>query len=108
MVFKGAILMRVMLELLRIIVIFAFLGSMFAALLEYVYGTLGVNTDRYEWMAFLANIILLFVLYRNKLQFSGWYKGKGKEKLPKRVSNLLFTFSILLLILLPLVNFLIK
>jgi hypothetical protein len=100
--------MRVMLELLRIIVIFAFLGSMFAALLEYVYGTFGVNTDRYEWMAFLANIILLFVLYRNKSQFSGWYKGKGKEKLPKRVSNLLITFSILLLILLPLVIFLIK
>jgi hypothetical protein len=100
--------MRVMLELLRIIVIFAFLGSIFAALLEYVYGTLGVNTDRYEWMAFLANIILLFVFYWNKLQFTGWYKGKGKEKLPKRVSNLLITFSILLLILLPLVNFFIK
>jgi hypothetical protein len=100
--------MRLILELLRIIVIFAFLGSIFGAFLEYVYGTLGVHTDRYEWMAFLASIILFFVLYRNKLQFSGWYKGKEKEKLSERVSNLLITFSILLLLLLPLLNFLIK
>ncbi|MEH7013316.1 hypothetical protein V7087_21315 [Neobacillus niacini] len=97
--------MRVILELLRIIIIFAFLGSTFGAFLEYVYATFGVNTDGYEWMAFSAIIVLLIVLYRNKLQFSGWYKGRGKEKLPKRVSNLLITSSILLLILLPLVSF---
>jgi hypothetical protein len=97
---------RVILELLRIIFIFAFLGSIFGVLLEVVYGTFGLNTERYEWIAFLAIIILQFVFYRNKFQFSGWYKGKGKEKLPKRVSTLLIIFSVLLLLLLPLVSFL--
>lgn len=97
--------MRVILELLRIIFIFAIIGSIFGAVLEFIYGTFGLNTKRYEWMAFSAIVILLFVFYRNKLQFGGWYKGEGKEKLSKRVSTILITFSIFLLLLLPLISF---
>ncbi|WP_412098058.1 hypothetical protein [Halobacillus litoralis] len=27
--------------------------------------------------------VFLFILYRNSLQFTGWYKGKEKRKLPR-------------------------
>jgi len=51
------------------------------------------------WMGITGTVIIFFVLYRNKLQFSGWYVGKGREKLPKNISKLLISSSILLLIL---------
>ena len=45
---------------------------------------------------FNSHIVITFVVSRNKLQFSGWYKGKGREKLPKPFSlmlNLGFNFA---------------
>ncbi|WP_088041821.1 hypothetical protein [Bacillus sp. EAC] len=97
--------MKVILELIRIILIFFFLGSIFGVILSNLYGALNVNTDGYEWMGFTAIFVLLFVLYRNKLQYSGWYAGKGKAKIPKRVSSILVSCSILLLVLLPIVSY---
>ena len=49
--------------------------------------------------------MFIFVLYRNKLQFSGWYKGEGKEKLSKTVSQTLITISVILLLFPPIINF---
>jgi len=51
-------------------------------------------------MESIAAFILFFVLYRNRLQFSGWYKGSGKEKLPKSLSKW-FVFSSFFLLILP-------
>ena len=48
---------------------------------------------------FIATLILICVLYRNKLQFSEWYKGKDREKLPKIVSQIFIFSSISLLLL---------
>jgi hypothetical protein len=89
--------MRTVLELLRILIIFILLGGLGWAILENIY-TINVSTERYSWFGALAILVLLFVLYRNKLQFSGWYKGSGRKKLPKKVSNTLFVISILLII----------
>lgn len=97
--------MRVFLELIRIICIFGFVGSISAAFLQKIYTTLGVNTDQFGWLGSIAILVLLFVLYRNKLQFGGWYIGKGKVKLSKKVTNLLLSCSILLLVMLPLVSY---
>jgi hypothetical protein len=44
-------------------------------------------------------LLLLFVMYRNRWQFSGWYKGN--EKLPKKASAML-VFGAVVLLLLPL------
>ena len=98
--------MRVLLELIRIIFIFAFVGSILGYFFENVYLEIGVDTEKYGWMGFIAILILMFVLYRNKLQFSGWYKGKGREKLPKIVSQILIFSSISLLLLPPVLSFL--
>ncbi|MGG0643078.1 hypothetical protein ABE021_03880 [Sporosarcina gallistercoris] len=54
--------------------------------------------DDSMWMGAIAVFLLIFVLYRNKLQFSGWYKGESKVKLPKAVSLALILMSLILLI----------
>jgi len=100
--------MRVLLELIRIIFICAIVGGALGYFFENVYIEIGIDTEKYGWLAFIAILILIFVLYRNKLQFSGWYKGKGRKKLPKIVSQVLI-FSSISLLLLPLVlSFLFK
>ena len=40
--------------------------------------TINEATESYSWLGAMAILLLLFVLYRNKLQFSGWYEGKVK------------------------------
>ncbi|GGF23667.1 hypothetical protein GCM10010954_23110 [Halobacillus andaensis] len=77
--------MRVMLELVRIILIFGLLGSFFMYILTDLYGVNAV-TSKYRWIAGLGIYVFLFVLYRNRWQFSGWYHGKGRKKLPQVVT----------------------
>ncbi|WP_245988056.1 hypothetical protein [Cohnella lupini] len=87
------------LELLRIIVIVALLGGFLGYLIRTIYSEIGINIDKHGWTALFGIFILLFVLYRNKMQFSGWYKGKGREKLPRGATQLLLSGSILLILL---------
>lgn len=89
--------MRTALELLRIIVVFGLLGALGWVVIESIY-TINETTKSYSWLGAVAILILIFVLYRNKLQFFGWYKGKGKQKLPKRISTILISISIILII----------
>lgn len=90
--------MRTIIELLRIVIIFVLLGGLGWAIINNMY-TINEATENYSWLGAIAILMQLFVLYRNKLQFSGWYHGKGRKKLPKTVSLTLITISILLLIL---------
>ena len=87
-----------LLELLRIIIIFLILGGLGWAIIGNIY-TINEATESYSWLGAIAILLLLFVLYRNKLQFSGWYKGEGRVKLPKSVSLTLILSSILLILL---------
>mgnify|MGYP006955276731 CR=1 FL=1 len=89
--------MRVMLELLRILFIVVLLGGFLGYIVRTFHSELGVNIDQYGWIANLGILILIFVLYRNKLQFNGWYKGKGREKLSKGATQLLHVVSMLLI-----------
>ncbi|WP_226037331.1 hypothetical protein [Aquibacillus saliphilus] len=89
--------MRTLLELLRIIIIFGLLGGLGWAIIGNIY-TINETTESYSWFGALAILVLLFILYRNKLQFSGWYKGNGKKKLSKNVSLTLIFTSIILII----------
>lgn len=97
--------MRVILELLRIIFIFIIVGGIFGFVIENVYLEIGTDTEKYGWIGYIAILLLFFVRYRNKLQFNGWYKGEGREKLPKVVSRFLLFISISLLFLPPALNF---
>lgn len=85
--------MRTILELLRIMVIFAFFLGL---------GWMGMGNvypeKSYSWLGIIGIFILLFVLYRNKWQFKGWYKGKSRRKLPKSATVTLISISALLVI----------
>lgn len=94
------------LELIRILFIMTIVVGILGSIVGYVYLKIGADIDKYGWMTYIAIPILFFVLYRNKLQFSGWYKGKGREKLPKIVSQMLIFSSISLLLLPPVLSFL--
>lgn len=95
--------MKIILELIRIILIFGLLGGIFSTVLNFIYKSLEVN--HYEWIGFLAVLILLFVAYKNKWQFSGWYNG-SKQKLSRKLTKSLIFFSVLLLLLPTLLSFL--
>lgn len=89
--------MRVLLELFRIILIFGLLGAISWAILESIYNLIPVVKSS-MWLGGFAIFILLFVFYRNKFQFSGWYRGKYREKLPRILSIILISISVLLII----------
>ncbi|WP_042224372.1 hypothetical protein [Oceanobacillus manasiensis] len=92
--------MRVILELIRIVFIFLFLGGVIWVILNHIYQVYG-GIEEYRWIGGLGIYIAIFVLYRNSFQFSGWYKGKGRKKLPHRMTAVLVSASVLC-ILLPL------
>lgn len=100
--------MRVILELVRIIFIFLFLGLIFSTLLRYLYQAMDVNIDRFGWVGSFPILVLLFVLYRNKLQFSGWYIGKERVKLSTQITKILVSGSIFVLITIPILSYIVK
>ncbi|MEK4521533.1 hypothetical protein NSQ95_11835 [Psychrobacillus sp. FSL W7-1457] len=89
-------LIRMLLEILRIIFIFAILGVILSGLLNALYIRFEVGT--YSWLGGVAILLLLFVLYRNRLQFSGWYKGEGRKKLPNSVTYVIATVSVFMIL----------
>lgn len=95
--------MRVILELLRILLIFFLSGAFFSTRLSILYKSMGVS--EYMWLGAVAVLILLFLIYRNRWQFSGWYKGEERTKLSQKTTKLLIAISVLLLILPPLIHF---
>ncbi|PGM51076.1 hypothetical protein [Bacillus sp. AFS053548] len=86
------------LEVIRIILIFGLLGALFSTVVSEIYNELGVNLTHTGWWCYFGILVLLFVMYRNKIQFSGWYNGKGREKLTKIVTNLLISCSIIMIL----------
>lgn len=95
--------MRLFLEVLRIILIFFISGSFYSMVLSIVYKSMGVS--RFEWLGAVAVLVILFVIYRNRWQFKGWYKGEEKAVLSQKTTRLLLSFSALLLILPPLIRY---
>ncbi|MBO9129879.1 hypothetical protein [Bacillus sp. 165] len=91
------------LELIRIVLILIILGRLLSNCITFFYEAIGLHVDSsaYNLIVGAAALLLLFVLYRNKLQFSGWYSGKKKKKLQKPLSLILICCSILLLIAAP-------
>jgi hypothetical protein len=77
-------------------VIFVIVGGFGGMIIRNLY-SISEASEPYSWLGAIAILLLLFVLYRNKLQFSGWYTGEGRLKLPKSVSFTLILLSILLL-----------
>ena len=95
--------MRLSLELIRILAILLIIGGLLSSIVFTLYASFGfeiANTNGGMPVG-IAILLILFVLYRNKLQFSGFYKGKGMTKLSKNASISLVSCAVLLLIAAP-------
>jgi hypothetical protein len=98
------LIVSALLESIRIILLFSIVGGFFSQLLMKVYISFSTDVTSYGWIGSVAILILFIVLYRNKLQFSGWYKGK-KGRLPKTVTQILVFGACLLLFLPPILSY---
>ncbi|QFF99182.1 hypothetical protein PB01_10260 [Psychrobacillus glaciei] len=98
--------MRIILELIRLILLLGILGAFMGGIVNNIYGFFRVDLGN-SYLGLLPGLsifIVFSVLYRNKLQFSGYYKGDGRIKLFKRVSISLVSCSLILLIVAPLLH----
>lgn len=93
--------MRFGLELFRITAIMFLLGGLGWILLNEIYASID-QTIELKWLGAIAILLLVFVLYRNKLQFTGWYQGSKNVKLPKSVTYLL-VFSAVIFMIIPII-----
>ncbi|RAZ67045.1 hypothetical protein [Planococcus maitriensis] len=89
--------MKTLLELIRVFAILAILGMGGGLILAGFYSG-SPDTEPYRWLGGGAVLLLIFVLYRNKLQFSGWYQGTKRDKLRRPITILLVAASVLLMI----------
>lgn len=98
--YKGGISnsMQTILEVTRVLFILFIFSAIGGVLLNTVYKLDDGITN--AWLGGIGILFLVFILYRNKLQFSGWYKGKGRKKLPSSVTYA-FTLAALLLFVAP-------
>ncbi|WP_286184914.1 hypothetical protein [Bacillus sp. SD075] len=97
-------MLRVILELFRIITIIFVIGLIMGFIINSIYAIFGITVEntRGGWIVAMAIFPLLYVLYKNRLQFSGFYKNDGQVKLSKRTTTILLCFSVLLLTVAPL------
>ncbi|MBN6189161.1 hypothetical protein JQN58_20110 [Aneurinibacillus sp. BA2021] len=95
--------MRVLLEIFRVIVLLLLLGGLLGTVVKSMYRAVGVDLSHNEfaWLIGVSILLLLLVLYRNTLQFSGWYVGKERKKLPPRIARFLVCCSAALLVAVP-------
>ncbi|RFU62089.1 hypothetical protein [Peribacillus glennii] len=86
------------LELIRIVVLGVILLIGLAVLEQYIYEMFGIQNISWGYVQ-AANLILFFLIYRSKWQFSGWFKSrKNTNPLPQGLVKGLMIISILLLI----------
>lgn len=100
-------MIRGLLELLRILIIFAFLGGIFGWLVDSLYRSMGLIHEPYIGLGYISVLLFLFILYRNKWQFGGWYEGKGRRKLSKTITWALLVAAVLFFMIPPGIKFLI-
>ncbi|QQE74803.1 hypothetical protein KDJ56_02120 [Brevibacillus composti] len=93
------IIARFLLELIRVVLVM-FLGLMILGQIEnVVYAWIGAVPN--WWAAFVANFLLLLILYRNKLQFSGWFPSNTGRPLSKTATRIFLSTALALLIFPP-------
>ncbi|QTM98971.1 hypothetical protein ERJ70_06435 [Sediminibacillus dalangtanensis] len=90
-------LLAAVFELLRILIIFLFLAALMWIALGNIY-TWSPRAEKFQWLGGIAVYLVLFVLYRNKWQFSGWYQGEGRKRLNKTVTMGLLTSALVLFV----------
>ncbi|MGY0693395.1 hypothetical protein ACW2QC_11465 [Virgibacillus sp. FSP13] len=99
-------LIGMVLELFRIIIMLTLLGTIiWYVLIENFYDFLGnlwgFPSPRDNMIGTLGVWVFMFVLYKNHLQFSGFYKGEKRVKLPPILTKILLVVSIIMILIPP-------
>jgi hypothetical protein len=95
-------LIRGSLELFRAIVLVLLVGVIVSSLVTLVYHLIHLTIGGLGFFAvFIASMIILFILYRNKFQFHGFYRGKSLVKLSEKTTRVLIIIAAALLIIAP-------
>ncbi len=98
---------RVLLEFIRMVFLLIIFYLLLGKTIALIYQKLRTKDSiTYGIMMVISILILFTVLYRNKLQFSGWYKGNVNEKLSKTLTKWLISIALLILSLPPVLSFL--
>ncbi|USG64901.1 hypothetical protein NDK47_22695 [Brevibacillus ruminantium] len=64
-------------------------------------GIIDINSFKVWLLTGISNFLFLFVLYRNKLQFSGWYSGEQNVRLSRKTTTILILVATALLFTTP-------
>lgn len=73
-----------LLEFVRVIILLI-VGLLFLFIIESKLLTITLEGTPF-FLLMISNVLFILVFYRNKLQFSGWYKGKEVKKLSNRTT----------------------
>ncbi|MFC4735233.1 hypothetical protein ACFO4L_01430 [Bacillus daqingensis] len=85
--------MKGLLELVRVICIMLAAGAAaWWIVLEPLY-SVNSQVQNWSWIGAMAVFVFIFVLYRNRWQFSGWYTGPGREKLSRPITTALVAIA---------------
>lgn len=85
------------LELLRMFVLLILTLLILGGLERFIYSIL-LGTPLYNWSMGIGNIVLFFILYRNHLQFKGWYKSVKNQRLSTSITRSLAVISLMLIV----------
>ncbi|MBO2535982.1 MULTISPECIES: hypothetical protein [Rummeliibacillus] len=89
-------IIRVFLEFFRVLILLFLLMAIISYPIRKLYDLIGIGTDNYFYITEFAIFLLVYVIYNNKLQFTGFYT-EGAKKLPSKVTWSIVSISILLL-----------
>lgn len=83
-------------EMVRILGLLVIMLVLLGNMEKLVYARFGIDADQhFAWLTF-ANLLIFFILYRNALQFSGWFR-QGANKLPRGITAALLIAAAVML-----------
>lgn len=93
----GCTMLRTILELLRVVLILLIFGSVFYTGMTWGYSWTSPSGMISRGLVLLAILIFILIIYRNRLQFNGFYRGK-RTRLSQKATTWLISIAVLLVI----------
>ncbi|MFJ8262080.1 hypothetical protein ACIQ4I_09015 [Rummeliibacillus sp. NPDC094406] len=95
----------ILFEFCRVLIILFLFFAIFYYPINKMYHLIGIETDHYLLVVTFALLLIIFVIYSNKFQFTGFYT-KGSKKLPNKVTWAILSIAFLLLVIPIIIHFL--
>ena len=86
----------ILFEFVRVLILMFFLTAILYFPLRTLYETIGIETENYFYILTFAILLIVYVIYTNKLQFTGFYT-KGAKKMPPKITWSILSISFLLI-----------